>query len=288
METVWLNGRYMPLAEGSVPLEDRGLQFADGIYEVIAAQDGRPILLHEHLDRMERSARGILLTSPYSRATREEVITRLLADFPVGRAMVYGQLTRGTSRRSHPFPAQPQPTEYWYARPLPPLDPEFYRAGVALISHPDERWAHCWIKSTCLLANILAKQAAHEKGAFDALLHREDGMVTETSAANAYMVRAGTIHTHPENGRILGGCKRSLILRLAAQEGIGVVERAFSLQEAREADELFISSTTLNALPARSLDGRPIGRGSAGPVALRLGELIGEFIQRAGAKAPVG
>lgn len=287
METVWLNGEYLPLSEASVPLEDRALQFADGIYEVIAAENGHPILLREHLERMERSARGIALTSPHSSGERERIIARLLRQFPAGRAMVYGQLTRGSSRRTHAFPSTPKPTEYWYARPLPPLDPDLYCTGVALISHPDERWARCWIKSTCLLPNVLAKQAALEKGAFDALLHHEDGTVTETSAANAYLVRGGTIYTHPENGRILGGCKRSLILRLAAEDGIPVHEKAFTLGDIAGAEELFISSTTLNALPARSVDDRPVGDGRAGPVAQRIGELIARYIQHEVAEAPV-
>ena len=281
METVWLNGTYMPLSEGSVSLEDRALQFADGVYEVIAAYDGVPILLREHLERMERSAAGLRMPSPYTFAQRAEVIGELIARLGSGRAMVYGQLSRGAARRAHPFPATPQPNEYWYARALPPINTAMYEKGVGLISVPDERWARCWIKSTCLLANVLAKQDAVDAGAFDVMMVREDGTVTEASAANLYAVKDGVIHTHPADGRILAGCKRSMVLDVARGEGLEVREEKFHETLARSADELFLTSTTINVVPATALDGKPVGTGQVGPIARRLNELVGEQIRRA-------
>lgn len=280
METVWFNGQFMPLSEASIGLEDRALQFADGIYEVIAAYDGSPVLLGAHLDRWERSAAGLRIESPYTREQRQEVITELFRRLGGRRAMVYGQLSRGTAKRAHPFPRLATPNEYWYARALPELVPDHYEKGVALISHPDERWARVWIKSTCLLPNVLAKQAAIEAGAFDALLVREDGIITETSAANAYAVKGGVVYTHPTDGRILPGCKRAMVLELARAAGVPVREERYSLEFACGSEEIFITSTTLNVVPVTTLDGRAVGNGQVGPVARLLNELVLRAIGR--------
>lgn len=278
LETVWLNGEYMPLSEGTVPLEDRAFQFADGIYEVLAAYNGVPFLLQEHLDRMERSAEGISLTSPWSRDQREEVIHELISRLNVPRAMVYGQLTRGTARRAHFFPKIVNPTEYWFARELPPPNTKGYQEGVRLIPHPEERWARCWIKSTCLLPNVLAKQAAIEAGGFDSLYVREDGIVTEASVANAFIVVDGALVTHPANGRILGGCKRAFVLKLAREAGIPCREEFFHLNQAKAADEMFITSTTLNILPVTTIDHDTICDGRVGPMTRRLMDMVAEKI----------
>lgn len=279
METVWLNGEYMALSDGSVSLEDRGLLFADGVYEVIAAYNGVPFLLDEHLARMVRSSDGIRLVSPHSTEERREVVHELVRRLNVPRAMIYGQLTRGSSRRSHPLPKEPTPTEYWFARELPPVVSRNYREGVKLVTHPEERWARCWIKSTSLLPNILAKQAAIDVGAFDALFVREDGIVTETSAANCYIVRNGEVFTHPANGRILGGCKRAFVMSQAAKAGIAFHEEFIPVENARAADEMFITSTTLNVLPVTSIDGEPVGDGAVGPVTIRLMEAVAAEIR---------
>ncbi|MCC5874760.1 MAG: aminotransferase class IV [Candidatus Sumerlaeia bacterium] len=279
METVWLNGKYMPLSEGNVSLEDRGLLFADGVYEVIAAYNGVPFILDEHLERMIRSADGIRLESPHTTDVRRQVIHDLVTRLGVSRAMIYGQLTRGSSRRSHPLPKAPTPTEYWFARELPPVVTKNYREGVHLITQPEERWARCWIKSTSLLPNVLAKQAALDVGAFDSLYVLEDGVITETSAANCYIVRDGNIFTHPANGRILGGCKRALVMELARRAGIGVHEEFIPLDQAREAEEMFITSTTLNVLPVTTLDDNPISNGRVGPITGRLMEAVGDAIR---------
>ncbi len=292
MEHLWINGEFMPLSEGRLPVEDRATQFSDAIYEVIAAYEGVPILMKEHLDRWERSAAGLQMESPYSRETREHAIHELVRLCGQPRIMIYGQLTRGTAKRAHPFPKGVPANEFWYVRPLPHPNEQKYREGAACVTHPDERWARCWIKTTSLLANCLAKQYALDHGAFEAVLYTEDGTVTECTAANAYAVRDGTIHTYPAKPRILAGIKRELILRLAREEGIPVKEEPFSLDFLRSADELFISSTTLNALPVTTLDGKPVGEGKVGPIAQRIGERIAAFIaettSRSGAAAQPG
>ncbi len=273
LETLWINGEYMPLSEGKVPVEERGFNFADGIYEVIAAYDGVPILMEEHLDRWDRSAKGIKLPLTYDRSTRIDVIHELLNRLGAKRAMLYGQVTRGTGLRAHPFPAEQKPIEFWFARELPPVNEKIYQSGVATISHRDERWSRCWVKSISLLPNVLAKQAALDAGAFDAILYTDDGIVTESSAANFHIVKDGQIYTHPVTDRILAGCKRSMVLAIAREQGIPVNEETYILDFAREADEAFITSTTINVLPVTSLDGKPIGTGKVGPVTSKLSEL---------------
>ena len=282
----------MPLSEGRLPVEDRATQFSDAIYEVIAAYDGVPVLMEEHLDRWERSAAGLRIESPYSRETREHAIRELVRLCGAPRIMIYGQLTRGTAKRAHPFPKGTPANEFWYVRPLPPPNEQKYREGAGAVTHPDERWARCWIKTTSLLPNCLAKQYALDSGAFEAVLYTDDGTVTECTAANLYAVSEGTIHTHPATARILAGIKRELILRLAREEGFPVREEPFDLELLRKADEVFVSSTTLNALPITTLDGKPVGDGKVGPVSVRIGEKIAAFIadkvSRSGAAAPSG
>lgn len=278
METIWINGEYMPLSDATLPIEERSVMFADGIYEVIAAYDGVPILLEEHLDRWERSAEGIQLSAAYSRDERYEVIAELLRRLNVPRAMIYGQLSRGTGPRAHQFPKTPKPIEFWFARELPPKNEKNYRDGVAVITHPDERWKRCWIKSTCLLPNVLAKQKAQEAGAFEAVLHTDEGIVTEVAAANFWMVKDGRVYTHPADGAILAGCKRAMVAQVARDAGIEVREEKCHLDFLRKADEAFITSTTINVLPVTTLDGNPIGGGKVGPVASRLGALVDQKV----------
>lgn len=280
MDYLWLNGEYMPISQGRVSVEDRSLLFGEGIYEVIAAYDGVPILLEEHLDRWERSAEGLRLKSPYSRETRYEVIAELLRLCGKSRATIYGQLGRGAARRAHSFPAHETPVEFWYARELPPYKQTMYTEGVATITQPDERWPRCWIKATSLLPNVLAKQAAIEAGAFEAILYNEKNIVTEGAVANFHVVKDGAVVTHPTDGRILGGCKRSMVLRLARENGIPVHEEKYSMDFMRDADEAFLTSTTINVLPVTSIDGKPVGTGKVGGVVGRLMELTEREVAR--------
>ncbi|MCB2156887.1 aminotransferase class IV [bacterium] len=258
----------MPLSEGRVSVEDRGFQFADGIYEAIRCYDGVPLMLDEHLQRFENSARAILIEPPGTRDERAENIRSLVRESGFGDCLLYGQLTRGASPRKHTFPLAKDcpPTELWYVRELQAHAPEHYRDGVALLSHPDERWARCNIKSLALLPNVLAKERARRAGCFEALLYREDGTVTECGASNAYCVIDGVVRTHPLNNRILPGVTRLLVLQVAREEGVEVVEEAVTLDEFAAAPEAFISSTTMEIMPATRLDGKPIGNGQVGPV----------------------
>lgn len=263
---LWLNGETMPIEEGRVGVEDRGFLFSDGIYEVVLFYDGRPFMMREHLERWEFSARGILLHSPGTLDQRAARIAELVERSGHRDAMVYGQLTRGASVRNHLFPsADTPPTEMWFVRPAPKYAPETKENGVALITHADERWAHCEYKTISLLPNCLAKEHARRAGAFEALLHRE-GVVTECSASNAWCVRDGVVFTHPISPRILCGITRMAIIEVARACGVEVREQAVGVAEFRAADEAFISSTTMEVMPATKLDHAPIGDGRVGPV----------------------
>ncbi|MEQ8822724.1 MAG: D-amino acid aminotransferase [Sumerlaeia bacterium] len=268
---LWLNGELMDLADGRIPIEDRGYQFADGLYEVIRFENGRPLMLREHLERWKASAEELLIDMPGTLDSREALVRELVDRSGFSFATVYGQLTRGVAPRNHVFPsASTPPTEIWIVKPWKPWAEELYETGVSLFSQPDERWTRCNIKSISLLPNVLAKEKAKRAGGFEALLYREDGTVTECSAANAYCVCGGVVRTHPLSNRILPGIARMMILDVARQIGVPVQEEAATLDEFRAADEVFISSTTMDLMPVTQIDGQDIGTGEVGPVSQRL------------------
>lgn len=283
MNWLWLDGEVMLLEEGRVSVEDRALQFADGIYEVIAAYDGEPVLLREHLERWQRSADGLRIVSPWTRDERHAAIMMLIARHGGPRAMVYGQLSRGSAKRSHAFPKDPHPTEFWYVRDLPVYKPEYHAQGVATVLHPDERWTRCWIKSTCLLPNVLAKEYATERGAFEAILVRENGTITEGSSTNVWIVKDGAAITHPLDDRILGGVVRGHLIDAARAAGIAIREETFDKAALLDADEVFITSTTINVMPVASIDGAAV-KSSPGPLTRRLAEIVESYLPSAAAR----
>lgn len=266
-DLLWLDGAFLPAEAGRVSFEDRGFQFADGIYEVVACYDGEPLMIEEHLDRFDASAAGLMIDPDFSRDVRREAILELARRSPTRDSMIYGQLTRGAAPRSHVFPASHvHPTELWHARPLPTYPPDYHQKGVGLISHPDERWANCHLKTISLLPNCLAKEKAKRAGCFEALFFNAEGIVTECGASNAWAVINGELRTHPLTRAILGGITRILILELARDLGIHVNETAATLDEFRNADEVFLSSTTIGALPVSRIDDGQIRDGKPGAV----------------------
>jgi D-alanine transaminase len=274
-ETVFLNGQFVPYEQAVVPVEDRGFLFGDGIYEVIAAYGGRFWRLEEHLDRLERSALAIHLTLPLGREAIRQAARELLRRNGLERsdATLYLEVTRGPARRNHLFPEEPHPTVVMIARPMPAADPALTRDGVSAITVPDIRWQSVHIKSICLLPNVLAKQAAHEAGAFEAILVRE-GVLTEGSSSNLFVVFGRELHTHPEGPFILSGVTRGAVIEVARDLGHPVVERAVPLEELWQASELFVTGTTSEVVPVVRVDERPIGDGQPGPVTLAILEEI--------------
>lgn len=272
----YVNGRYLPHGQAGVHIEDRGLQFADGIYEVFGLVGGRIYDEEEHLDRLERSVREIGMAMPIGREPLKLVTRELVRKNRIQDGLIYLQVTRGAVRRDHPAPANPpRPTLILTARAIDRSANEKLRTkGVRVITHPDERWARRDIKSTALLPNTLAKTAAKKAGAFEAWLIDEKGFVTEGSSTTAWIVdKQGRIITRPLSNDILPGCTRRVMLEAAAQAQMPVIERAFTPAEAREASEAFLSAATIGAVPIIAVDGHKIGSGEPGPIAKRLQEV---------------
>jgi D-alanine transaminase len=268
-DLIWFNGDILPMSEARLGVEDRGFQFADGVYEVIRLYDGRPFTLREHLDRLHRSAEGISLNVPVDPQRLTAEIERFLVRTNPGEGMIYLQLTRGVAPRNHLFPEHTRPTLLFYTRPLPNVAEPEKCPGVKLASVEDDRWSRCWIKAIALLPNVLAKNQAVAAGADEAVFV-SDGVVTECSSSNVFMVSRGVVMTHPVGCRVLPGITRAVLLSVAKELGIEVRERQVRLDEARSADEVFITSTTREVSWAREWDETVIGNGSCGPVSLAL------------------
>jgi D-alanine transaminase len=267
----YVNGRYRPLHGAAVAAEDRGYQFADGVYEVIKVLTGQPRDLKRHLDRLARSLAALEITPPMTRRALESVLHETLRRNRLATALVYLQITRGTAPRNHLFPKRARASlVITVRRPAFPGERE-REEGVGVITEPDLRWGRCDIKSISLLPNVLARQSAAAAGCREAWLVDREGMVTEGSASNAYIVDgAGRLITHPLNERILGGVTRSVVLELARRDGIEVVEQPFSVDEAHAAREAALSSTSSWLLPVTTIDGRPVSNGMPGHVVRRL------------------
>ena len=268
-ETAFLNGRFLPLAEATISIEDRGFQFGDGVYEVIRTYRGQPFKLNAHLARLDRSAQAIDLQQPFSSDQWADYVKEglRLAAFP--EAKIYVQITRGTAPRDHAYAPDLQPTVLMTIRELQPLNAGIQANGVAVITIKDIRWGRCDIKSINLLANVLARQQAKDRGVFEAILVR-DGQVTEGAVSNVFIVRDRNLFTAPEGAWILSGVTREVVLDLARHEGLTVQERYCSEQELLEATEVFLTGTTVEILAVVQIDGKPIGRGQPGPVTLSL------------------
>lgn len=268
-EWIWINGDVMPLAEASVGVEDRGFQFADGVYEVIRIYNGRPFTLREHLERLERSAGGIEMALPQAAGTIAPEVLRLIGKSCVSDGIVYLQATRGCCARNHVWDVRTPGTLLFYVRSLPPAPDPGAGAGVTLHPVADERWKRCWIKSIALLPNVLAKNAAVRAGADEAVFI-EDGRVSECSASNLFAVTGGKLITAPVGPKVLPGITRLVLLEIAQELGIAVEEKHLRDQEAIAADELFITSTTRELSWVARWGDRPVGQGKCGPVTLKL------------------
>ncbi|TAJ30295.1 MAG: D-amino-acid transaminase [Nitrospirae bacterium] len=259
----FLNGRFMPLEQAMIPVEDRGFQFGDGVYEVLRTYRGVPYQLEAHLARLERSAQAIGLSMPYRVPEWREFVKEGIRLGGHDESKVYIQVTRGVAPRDHAFPAAASSTVVMTIRAMKPLSQVLRETGVGVIMMEDLRWGRCDIKSVNLLPNVMAKQRAQEAGAFEAIFVR-DGLVTEGAVSNVMVVRGGVLATAPEGERILSGVTRSVVLALARQEGVTVQEQAVSLEELRRADEVFLTGTTVEILAVVRLGGAPIGTGRPG------------------------
>ncbi len=269
----YVNGRYLPQRQASVNVEDRGYQFGDGVYEVFYLRDGRFMDAALHLDRLERSLAEIRIAMPMPRVALHAVCTELARRNRVAEGLVYLQVTRGVARREHVFPtAATPPALVVTVRRLPPVPRDLEAWAAAAITRPDERWRRCDIKSVNLLANVLAKQAAREAGAVEAILVDTDGVVTEGGSTTVWMVdAAGVLRTRARSHHILPGCTRAALVEELA---LAVAERACSVAELASAREVFLTSATSFVRPITRLDGRAVADGAVGPVTRRLFGLL--------------
>lgn len=278
----YVNGRYLPLADAGVHVEDRGYQFADGIYEVVAVLNGHLLDWAPHMARLERSARELQMALPMGTAALGLVARRLLARNRVPDALLYMQVTRGVAKRDHGFPADPQPALVMTVRPFDFRSRvRLLESGIAVHLVPDERWARPDIKSVSLLPNVLAKEAAKRAGAAEAWMVDRDGHVTEGGSTNAWIVtRDGAVVTRRADGAILEGVMRGTLMRLQNEGGLPFEERPFTPAEAKGAAEAFITSTTNPCVPVTRIDGEAVGDGRPGQVTRRLADAVWAEIAR--------
>ncbi len=265
----FVNGAFVPEAEATVSIFDRGFLFADGVYEVIALVDGRFVDDGPHLDRLDRSLREIQLDAPLARAELHAMLVELAARNDVTEGLVYMQVTRGPAERDFAFPVTAKPTIVAYARPLAVIEHPRALAGATAILVPDQRWARRDIKSIALLPQVLAKQAARAANAFEALMV-QDGHLTEGGAATVFMVKDGVLITHPLGTEVLPGITRERVFALAAKHNIPIVERSVTTDELLAADELFVTAATAFVMPIVGVDGVAIGSGSPGAMTMML------------------
>ena len=273
----YVNGQYVPHSHAAVHVEDRGYQFADGVYEVVAVRDGHLVDLDPHFERLDRSLSELDIEAPMSRAALGFILKETVRRNRVTDGIVYLQITRGVAPRDHQFPADATAAIVVTARNAIPKVAQ-REAGIGVVSTLDIRWKRCDIKTISLLPNVLAKQKAAEAGAYEAWQVDLDGFVTEGSATNAWIVTQDSeIVTRQTDEAILSGVTRLAVMALAEREGITLIERPFSLEEAKTAKEAFLTSTTSNVMPVIEIDGSSIGNGHPGTVTRALSELYERF-----------
>lgn len=279
---VFLNGSFLPIEEAKVPFMDRGFLFGDGVYEGVGMLDGRLIDNEAHLERLERSLGEVRIANPYSRAEWTALQEELARRNGMTEGFIYFQVTRGVAERDFFFPENAKPTVAMFTQAKAIANAPAAEKGIAVVTVPDQRWQRRDIKSINLLAQVLAKQAAKEAGAQEAWLV-EDGFVTEGGSSSAFIVtKAGGIVVRPLSQAILPGITRKSLLRLSQESGIVLEERRFTVEEAYEAAEAFLTSASNFVLPVVSIDGRPVADGKPGPITTRLRQL---YLQMASAPA---
>ena len=269
----YINGRYLPRSAAKVSVEDRGFQFADGVYEVCEVRGGRLIDERRHMARLDRSLNELRIARPMSPAALAIVLRETVRLNRVRDGIVYLQITRGEARRDFAFPpAGTTPSMVAMARSTDVVGLEQLAAdGIAVVTVPDIRWSRVDIKSVALLPNVLAKQAARDRDAREAWLVNAHGRITEGASSNAWIVsRDGKLITHPLGRDILAGITRSVVIDVLKAQGLAFEERAFSVEEAYAAREAFVTSASQTVLPVVSIDGRPVGNGAPGLVAAAL------------------
>jgi D-alanine transaminase len=278
----YVNGRYLPMRDAKVHVEDRGYQFADAVYEVCEVRGGRLIDERRHLERLQRSLAELRIRMPMTPRALGVVLHEMAARNRILYGIVYLQISRGVARRDHGFPAATLPPSLVVtARPLNMARNEaLAEKGIAVISVPDNRWGRVDIKTTGLLPNVLARQTAIEQSARDAWFVDKDGAVTEGASSNAFIVTpAGTVVTRPADHTILRGITRTVLFDAIKAQGLAIEERAFTLAQAYAAREAFVTAASQIVLPVVRIDGHIVGDGKPGPVATSLRRAFHRFAE---------
>ncbi len=270
---VYVNGDFVPEEQGKISIFDRGFLFADGVYEVTAVIGGRLVDYDPHMERLERSLAEIRMGWPRSKDELRAMHVELAERNNLHEGIVYMQVTRGAADRDFKFPKDAAPTLVAFTQAMSLVDNANARTGVKVITVPDIRWERRDIKSVMLLAPVLGKQAAYEAGAHEAWMI-EDGFVTEGTSSNAYIVKDGKVITRQLSNSILAGCTRRALFRLAAEHGVMIEERRFTIEEAYNADEAFLTSASQFVMPIVDIDGHRVGGGQPGPLTRKLREMF--------------
>ena len=275
-QTVYLNGKFLPLEEASVSILDRGFMLGDGVYEMIPVYQRKPFRLDEHLRRLQHSLDGIRLANPLTESQWREVIAQVVAGHLADNQAVYLQITRGAAPRDHTFPKHALPTVLVMSNPLGGPDPAQVEHGICAISTPDIRWGRCDLKTINLLPNVLAKQKAVEAGCVECIQFR-DGVLTEGAASNIFVVKNGVILAPVKDHRMLPGITYDLVMELAQQDNLPVEVRDISEAEVRRADELWLTSSGREVQAIVELDGQPVGNGKPGLLYRKMYALYQDF-----------
>ncbi|KIZ39272.1 MULTISPECIES: D-amino-acid transaminase [Rhodopseudomonas] len=275
----YVNGRYRDMRDACVSIEDRGYQFADGVYEVCELRGGKIVDMPRHMARLQRSLGELRIAMPMPLSALQVVLHEVVRRNRVNYGLVYLQVTRGVARRDHGFPAGVAPSLVVTARALNYAKNQDTAAhGIKVITLPENRWPRVDIKSTALLPNVLAKQAAREQGAYEAWYVDRDGLVTEGSSSNAWIVtQDGRVVTRSAESGILAGVTRAVLIETLAALQIKFEERAFTVDEALQAAEAFVTASSQIVMPVVAIDGRIIGDGTPGRIATRLREQFHRF-----------
>lgn len=275
----YVNGQYLDMRDACVNVEDRGYQFADGVYEVCELRDGKIVDMPRHMTRLQRSLGELRIAMPMPMSALSVVLHEVVRRNRVGYGIVYLQITRGVARRDHAFPVQPvRPSVVVTARPLNRQKNEATAArGITVITVPENRWPRVDIKSVSLLPNVLARQAARDAGAYEAWYVDAEGFVTEGASSNAWIVSKGRVITRSATSGILAGITRAVLIEALAALQLTFEERAFTPAEARQADEAFVTASSQVVMPVVAIDGQPIGDGKPGRIGLRLREQFHRF-----------
>jgi D-alanine transaminase len=289
MNTVFLNGAFLPLEDAKVPVLDRGFIFGDGVYEVVPVYSKVPFRLEEHLARLERSLAAVGIRNPYTREQWRGYIAALVERQPFEDQAVYFQVTRGVAKRDHAFPKDAQPTVFMMSNPLVPPPAAQVESGAVAITARDNRWLRCDIKSISLIGNVLLRQLSAEANAVETILFR-DGKLTEASSSNVFVVKDGTIQSPPKNQLILPGITYDVVVELARANGLPLEFRDIAEADVRAADEIWVTSSSKEVLAVVRLDGQPVGDGRPGPVFRQMYRLYQDFkrkVMRAGRRESV-